>query len=418
MFTRYRAVLGRPGALRFSASAMLARLPISIDTLGIVLLVTGLSRSYGLAGALAAAYTIANGGMSVVQGRLLDRLGQARVLPVGASVFGVAVVVLVTGLEAGWPDLVGFVSAAVAGAAYPPIGSCVRARWSHVLTGHPLEVQTAYALESVIDEAIFIIGPTVATVLATTWHPWAGLGLALVSGLAGSLYLASQRDTQPDPHPPDPASGPGPAMPWVTVIPLAVVCLALGSMFSAAEVGTVAFSSEQHAKPYAGVLLALWALGSLIAGLVTGNFRWRRPAAYRVRVGSGILALVMLPMAFVGSMPGMGLALFLAGFAIAPTLIASMAATEQMVPGPRLTEGIAIMHTGIAAGLAPGAALGGLVIDAYGASASYLVAVGAGVVAALAALTLRPQQGPEHGPPHGPELGPGRDPEIRPVVRG
>lgn len=388
MFTRYRAVLGRPGALRFSAGAMVARLPISIDTLGIVLLVTGLSRSYGLAGALAAAYTIANGAMAIVQGRLLDRLGQARVLPVAASVFGVAVVVLVTSLESGWPDVVAFVSAAVAGAAYPPIGSCVRARWSYVLAGQPLQVQTAYALESVIDEAIFIIGPTVATVLATTWHPWAGLGLALVSGLAGSLYLAAQRDTQPDPHPPNPVAGGGPAMPWATVVPLGVVCLALGSMFSAAEVGTVAFSGEQHAKPYAGVLLALWALGSLIAGLVTGNFSWRRAAAFRVRVGSVILALVMLPMAFVGSMPAMGLALFLAGFAIAPTLIASMAATEQTVPGPRLTEGIAIMHTGIAAGLAPGAALGGLVIDAHGASASYLVAFGAGVVAALAALAL------------------------------
>ena len=86
MFTRYRAVLGRPGALRFSASAMVARLPISIDTLGIVLLVTGLGRSYGLAGALTAAYTIANGLMAILQGRLLDRLGQARVLPVVALV--------------------------------------------------------------------------------------------------------------------------------------------------------------------------------------------------------------------------------------------------------------------------------------------------------------------------------------------
>jgi hypothetical protein len=59
-----------------------------------------------------------------------------------------------------------------------------------------------------------------------------------------------------------------------------------------------------------------------------------------------------------------------------------------MVPGPRLTEGIAIMHTGIAAGLAPGAALAGVVIDAHGASAAYFVAFGAGLVAALAGLAL------------------------------
>jgi predicted MFS family arabinose efflux permease len=178
-------------------------------------------------------------------------------------------------------------------------------------------------------------------------------------------------------------------MPWATVVPLTVVSVALGSMFAAAEVGTVAFSGEQDAKAYAGVLLALWALGSLIAGLVTGNLRWRRPAVFRVKVGCAGLALVMLPMSFVDSMPVMGVALFVAGFAIAPTLIAAMTTIEQTVPSHRLTEGIAILHTGLAAGLAPGAALGGLAIDAHGASASYVVAVGAGIVAAVSALTLR-----------------------------
>jgi hypothetical protein len=109
---------------------------------------------------------------------------------------------------------------------------------------------------------------------------------------------------------------------------------------------------------------------------------------FRVQVGSVVLGLVMLPMAFVGSMPVMGGALFLAGFAIAPTLIASMTAIEQTVPGHRLTEGIAILHTGLATGLAPGSALAGLAIDAHGASAGYVVAVGAGVVAAVSAFTL------------------------------
>ena len=388
MFTRYRAVLARPGALRFSASAMLARLPISIDTLGIVLLVTGLGRSYALAGALTASYTVANGLSAIVQGRFLDRLGQARVLPVVASVFGVAIVVLVAGLESGWPDPLAFVAAAVAGAAYPPIGSCVRARWSHVLAGEPAAIQTAYALESVIDEAIFIIGPTIATVLATTWHAWAGLGLALVTGVGGSMYLATQRGTQPDPHPRNHEAGARPPMPWRWVVPLAVVCFALGSMFASAEVATVAFSGEQGAKSYAGVLLASWALGSMLSGLVTGNFRWKRPAVFRVQIGSVLLAVLMLPITLVGSMVVMGIALFVAGLAIAPTLIASMAATEQMVPAARLTEGIALMHTGIAAGLAPGAALAGVVIDAHGASAAYLVAFASGVVAALAGLAL------------------------------
>lgn len=388
MFTRYRTVLSHPGALRFSLTAFVARLPISVETLGIVLLVTGVGGSYALAGGLSATYTVANALCSMLQGRVLDHLGQSRVLPVGASLFAVGVAGLIAVVESGGPDALAYVCAALAGASYPPIGSAVRARWSYVLTGRPVEVQTAYALESVIDEMIFIVGPTLATVLATQWHPWSALGLGLVTGLFGSLALAVQRSTEPRPGRSLPGSGPRPPMPWVPVVALAAVSFALGSMFAAAEVSTVAFSAEQGAKPYAGVLLACWSLGSMLAGLITGTIHWTWSPAQRVRVGSGMLAVVMIPMAFIDSMVGMGIALFVAGFAIAPTLIATMTAVEQGVPGPRLTEGIAIIHTGLAAGLAPGAALAGVVIDAHGASASYLVALGGGVTAALIGLWM------------------------------
>jgi predicted MFS family arabinose efflux permease len=91
----------------------------------------------------------------------------------------------------------------------------------------------------------------------------------------------------------------------------------------------------------------------------------------------------------------MALALFLAGFAIAPSLIATMSHIEQTVPAARLTEGMSFVHVGLAAGLAPGSALAGVVVDAAGASPAYLVSVGAGVVAALAAQTL-PRRHP-HG---------------------
>ena len=80
--------------------------------------------------------------------------------------------------------------------------------------------------------------------------------------------------------------------------------------------------------------------------------------------------------------------LLLGGFAIAPTLIGALSLTERTVPPARLTEGMAIMHTGLVAGVAPGATIGGVVIDAHGASAAYLVCVAAGVVAAMAAQAL------------------------------
>jgi MFS family permease len=388
MFTRYRTVLADSGAWRFSLAALVGRLPISVSTLGIVLLVTGVGGSYALAGALSAAFTIANGVSSVVQGRLLDRLGQSVVLPAVVTVYAVGVVTLVASVESAWPHPTSFVASFVAGAAYPPIGSVVRARWSHVLAGRPGEVQTAYALESVVDEVIFVLGPTLATVLATQWHPWAGLGLALATGVPGILALAAQRSTQPVPHGTVRARGDRPPLPWTPVVLLACVSFALGTLFAAAEVSTVAFSAEQHAKPVAGVLLACWAAGSLVAGLATGTLHWRRTPVVRVRLGCLLLALVMAPTTLVGSMPVMGIVLFVAGFGVAPTLIALFSAIAEGVPAIRLTEGMAISHTGLAAGLAPGAWLSGVVIDAHGASTSYLVALGGGVAATLLSLLV------------------------------
>jgi predicted MFS family arabinose efflux permease len=166
------------------------------------------------------------------------------------------------------------------------------------------------------------------------------------------------------------------------------VSAALGVLFGAAEVATVAFADEEGSQAYAGGLLALWALGSLVAGLLTGAVKWRRGPSIRVKWGAFAMACAMAPLYFVESVPVMGLVLLLGGFAIAPTLIGTLSLTERTVPSARLTEGMAIMHTGLVAGVAPGATIGGVVIDAYGASVAYLVCVAAGAVAAMAAQAL------------------------------
>jgi MFS family permease len=167
-----------------------------------------------------------------------------------------------------------------------------------------------------------------------------------------------------------------------------VVTLALGSLFGAAEVVTVAFAEEQGNQAYAGPLLAVWALGSLLAGLVTGAIQWRMGPAGRLKLGALGMFVAMLPLPFIGSVPLMGLALLLGGFAIAPSLIAATSLVEQVVPPSRLTEGMSFIHTGIVAGVAPGAALAGVIVDQSGPSAAYVVSVGAGLVAALTALSL------------------------------
>jgi MFS family permease len=387
MFASYRRVLSVPGALRFSGAALVARLPIAMVTIGIVLLVTGVGRSYGLAGALSAAYLLAAAALSIPQARLVDRLGQGRVLTVAAGVFAVGMAIFVVVVQSGGPDWAAFVSVMVAGGAFPQVGSCVRTRWSHVLDGRA-DVNTAYALESAVDEVVFMTGPILVTVLATGWHPVAGLATAIVAGTGGTLFFAAQRSTAPVPSPR--ARGTRLAMlPMAVMGPVCVVGLALGTLFGAAEVSTVAFAVSRDLEGYAGLLLGLWAAGSLIAGVITGLVQWRTGPASRLKWGSVGMAVAMLPLSLIGSMWVMGAWLFVAGFAIAPTLIACLSLVEQTVPPARLTEGMAIVETALVAGVAPGAALAGRIIDSHGPSTAYLVSLVAGLMAAGAAFAAR-----------------------------
>jgi MFS family permease len=388
MFGDYRRVLSRPGTLLFSATGLVARLPIAMIGLGIVLLVSATTGSYAVAGSVSATWLVANACCAILQGRLLDRFGQARVLVPLISVYAVALGALSWAVQSGQPRALWYAFAVVGGSAFPSVGSCVRARWSHALRGDSRGLASAYALEAVGDEAVFMAGPIVVTVLATTWDPVAGLGAALLTGTLFTLLLAGQRATQPPPHPHVVDRAARPRMPWATVLPLTMVCLALGTLFGNAEVTTVAFAQAVGHRGYAGPLLATWALGSLVAGLVTGIVQWQRGPTNRVRWGAVAMMVVMLPLAAIGSAVVMGVALLVAGFAIAPTLIASMTLTEQTVPPSRLVEGLAVLQTGLVAGVAPGAALGGVVIDAHGASAAYLVSAAAGAVAAVAAQAL------------------------------
>ncbi len=387
MLDTYRRILDVPGALLFSAAGLVARLPISMVGLGIVLLVEHATGSYGRAGAVSATYVAAGAVFTIVQGRLLDRHGQARVLVPVVAIFSASLVLLVASVQAGWPPATTYVFAAAAGATLPAAGSCVRARWSHALVGRPADVQTAFALEAVVDESVFIAGPILVTVLATAIDPVVGIATAVVAGLAGTLSLAAQRRTEPPVLEPNPATRRR-RMPWRTLAPLGVVSLALGALFGAAEVVTIAFSEEQGSQAYAGPLLALWALGSLMAGLITGAVHWRNPVVHRLRIGSLGMFAAMVPLPFVESVWLMGGILLLGGFAIAPTLIASTTLVEQTVPSSRLTEGMALLHTGIVAGVAPGAALAGAVVDQSGPSAAYLVPVAGGLLAAFAALLV------------------------------
>ena len=356
MLDSYRRVLARPGALAFSSAGLVARLP---DLDGRARASCCWSRSAPAPTAWPATVSaVLRAGRRGVRrparpaGRPLRPGARAAARRSRSSARGLraddASRSSRTGARA-WT----YVFAAVAGAALPQVGACVRARWSHVLDD-PATKQTAFALEAVLDEVVFIVGPILVTVLATGWHPVAGLAVALVTGVgrhprlrrAAAHRAARRRSRRP--------AGRGRRCRGGSSLPLAVVCLALGVLFGAAEVTTVAFAEEQGQRWAAGGLLAAWALGSLVAGLVTGAIAWRSGPDVRVRWGSAAMALAMAPLLFVDSVPVMAVVLLVGGLAIAPTMIGAMSMIEQVVPAGRLTEGMAILHTGHRRGRRPG----------------------------------------------------------------
>ncbi|MFT4010013.1 MAG: MFS transporter [Nocardioidaceae bacterium] len=380
MLATYRRALGIPGALRFSMAGLVARLPISMLGLGVVILISSKADAYALAGAVSATLVIAEACCAILQARLLDRVGQARVLVPMVACSMAALVMLLVAVRLDWPHVTLFVFAAVCGATFPMVGGAVRTRWAHVTAGDKPTLQTAYSFEAVLDEVAFVVGPTLVALLATL-QAYAGLAVAVVSATAGTLWFAAQRTTEPPAYRPDP-TGTKPPIDWRMLGPLAVIGLFYGALFGAAEVIAVAFCDEHGHKSWAGVLLACWSLGSLLSGIVFGVLDLRMSHAARVRWALTLLGLCMLPLPFLHSLPLVGLTSFVAGWTISPGMISAVSWIEQSVPHSRLTEGMAIFTTALAAGVAPGAAISGLVIDHWGTNTAYWVPIAAGFLGA------------------------------------
>jgi predicted MFS family arabinose efflux permease len=280
----------------------------------------------------------------------------------------------------------------------PSIGSMVRTRWSSLLGGDARRLHTAFALESVNDEFIFVIGPALVTVLATQLDPASGIVTASLLCIIGTLLFAAQRKTEPLPRPkPVPAEKQAdsgspspvrarfswPSLPARGLITLAPAFLLIGAMFAGIDLSTVAFATELGHRPLAGVILGTFALGSAVGGLWYGSRHWRAPIGRRFTITA---ALTVIGVSTFWAMPGL-LALdavgFLAGLAISPTLMTGYAILERQSPPHRTTEAMAWLSSTISVGVALGSAFAGHVIDAHGARWSFAFSASCGVAGVL-----------------------------------
>ena len=391
----YAEIFRVPGAWRFSAAAVIGRMPMSMFGLGTVLLISANTGKYGVAGAVSAAGSLGYAFSSPRIARLVDSRGQRRVLLPLLTVFAVATAMLIVAVELHLPTWAFFVPGAIAGATMPSLGTLVRARWSVLLSGSP-RLHAAFSFESVADELCFVIGPAAVTLLATEVFPASGVGVAAVLCVLGTLWFAAQRGTEPVVVARDrPAAGQagqsarparvhGAAAPGLVV--LAPVYLLLGAMFVSIDLSTVAFAQHFGHKPLAGFILGTYALGSATGGLWYGSRQWRAAVEKRFAL---TLTLTVLGVATFWAQPNLvtlTCGIYLCGLTIAPTLIAGFSLLEAQARPGRRTEAMSWLSSGIAVGIAIGASVVGFVIDAHGPRLGYVFAALCGAASAATCL--------------------------------
>jgi MFS family permease len=386
VFDTYRAAFRVPGTRAFCAAAFLMRMPISMYPIGLVLLVSIRTGHYGFAGLLSGVYVLANGFGNPALGRVVDRLGQSRVLVPGTAAHGAGIVAVCLLAGLGAPDWSLLVPTAIAGFCYLPVGSLVRARWSYALADRP-ELGAAYSLESTLDEVIFTVGPLIIAVVATQLDPVLGLLLGVAFVVTGSWWLRRLRGSEPPVHPAEPTKHRS-AVRYRGMVLMTLAAAGMGGVFASAELSMVAFCGQHGATGASGLMLACFAFGSGVAGLIYGARPRLASVSDRFRQQAlvfGTLTLVFLAAVNVAVLAGCA---FVVGLGIAPMLITAFTLIARIVPAASLTEGMSWLTTGLSFGYGIAAAIVGRVADAHGARAGFLLTIGCGVVLGIVALTL------------------------------
>ncbi|NUP00811.1 MAG: MFS transporter [Nonomuraea sp.] len=378
----FKALLAPPEARLFVVAGFVGRLQMSMLGIATILLVTSATGSYALAGAVGATILISQAFAAPRVGRFGDRLGQGRVLRPVLLLHAAGLTGIMVGVATGQHWLL-FPSAVVAGVAFPPLGPMVRSRWSSRVGGTPL-LKAAFAIESAIDEVVYIIGPVITTTVAAVLNPSVGYVAGMVLTLAGGLAFAAMRRTEP---PPMPAARTGPSLLRLPALGVTLLfALVLGVVLGSAEIAMVGFAADLGATALAGPLVGALSVGSLLTGLWYGSRRWRSSLSQRLVVFAACLAVGLVPLTLATSAPTMALASFAAGAAIAPTLIVVYELVESVVPGERSSEGFAWVQSALVIGLAAGVQLAGQVTDALDGHHAFRVTAVAGALAFVAVL--------------------------------
>jgi MFS family permease len=388
MGSKYRSVLSVPGAGPLFASALVGRFPQGMSSLAILLLVRGTTHSYAAAGAAVGASALATAACAPIIGRLVDHFGRARVLMPFACAQAVVFALIVVAAVGGAGAAVLIVLSAASGALLPPIAPSVRSLLRDVFDDHAV-LDTAYALESIFQETIWIVGPLLVALVIAITSPQvavAMLGVVCVGGTA--LFLRS-----PLVRSSGSVRGAGHERASALASPELRALLGpiflTGASLGAVEVGLPSLALHAGSRPASGLLLALWSVGSMCGGLWYGAHVWRSPLSTRYQLLLIVLLVCTAPLIAARSIAAGVVCSLLAGLAIAPVFSCQYALVGRSVTPGSETEAFTWVSAALIGGLAAGSAIGGAVIGPDGVGAPFVLACLASLLAAVIAVGLR-----------------------------
>jgi MFS family permease len=368
-------------------ASVLARLPIGMGAIALVLYVHHQTGSFAAAGIATAAYTVGLGLTAPLLGRFVDSHGRVTLVPAAllSSLALVAIVVLGSAGAATWLLVA---AAGVAGIAAPPLGGVFRHRLPDLV--HAADVPTVFAVDSILIEVLFIFGPLLAGGLAATAGPADALLVAAVVGLAGVAWFALLLP----PHRPDPEAraarprGGALSSPAIRLIVLGGVPLA--AMFGALDVALPAFGVAHGSAALGGPFGASLAFGSALGGIAYGaRPRTLGPPRRALLRLSSLQALLVLPLLLDPSVAATFFLAALAGVCVAPLISVRSELVRELLPPGTGTEAFSWVTVSIGVGASAGSALAGPLVELGGWRAGVALACAAPAAGFLGTLAYR-----------------------------
>jgi hypothetical protein len=379
----YRRVLGAPGVKQPLAGVIIGRLSIAAEPLSTVLLIRGTGGSFAVAGAVLGAYSIAAAISLPLQGRIIDRVGQTRVILTTTLVNTVGFLALILLAHDGAGAAVLVATGTIAGLGTLPTGATMRTLWSELVPDVELR-QAAFAIDAVALDVAWVIGPLIAAGVIAFASATASLSVCVGLTILGSAVFASSRASRrwrgaaPEHRRVGPLRS---RSVWVLMGAAFGVGLAVG----AAELAITSFCSEHGAAELAGTLIAVQAVASITGGLWYGARTWRSSPGERLPVVALVFGLCWAPLVAVPSIGAAFPLMALTGFGLAPTISLIYLLLDSLAPTGTAAEATGWVLTAIVGGAALGNALAGVAVTESSPHAGLAVAFAGGLVTLIAA---------------------------------